>query len=132
MDEDLRGCLDNTKLNHQEATFKLVADFVRENGERKCCRCHCIKESQERVRVLPRQCSGRLTMISTGDFGEGMVGDFGDGAVRDIEDGMVQDDAVREDAIATGISSSVGDSGNVEQFGRKGMGFCRRQLKSKV
>lgn len=46
--------------------------------------------------------------------------------------GMVQDDAVRDDAIATGISSSVGDSGNVEQFGRKGMGFCRRQLKSKV
>lgn len=61
-----------------------------------------------------------------------MVGDFGDGAVRDIGDGMVQDDAVRDDAIATGISSSVGDSGNVEQFGRKGMGFCRRQLKSKV
>ena len=27
------GCLDNTKLNHQEATFKLMADFVRETGK---------------------------------------------------------------------------------------------------
>ena len=160
IDEDLQ-CSDNQTLNRllekQEATFKLMADFVREsrefrefvtnvireNGERKCCGCHCVKESQERVRVTPKQCSaGRLTTISTGDlrviavgdfgdgavgdFGEGMVGDFGDGAVGDFGEGMVQDDA-----IATGISNSERDSGNVEQFGEEGDGFLQEAVKIK-
>ena len=45
-----------------------------------------------------------------------MVGDFGESAVGD---GMVQDDAVRDlrdlrdEAIASGCSNSVGDSGNI-------------------
>ena len=104
MDEDLWGCLDNTKLNHQEATFKLMADFVREfkkfrefitnfmseNRERKCCGCHCVKESQERVRVSPKQCSGRLTTILTGDLRVIAVGDFGLVWFRMMQLGMMQ------------------------------------------
>ena len=143
IDEDLQ-CSDNPTLSRllekQEATFKLMADFVREsrefrefvtnfireNGERKCCGCHCIKESQERVRVTPKQCSGRLTTISTGDLRVIAVGDFGDGAVGDFGEGMVQDDA-----IATGISNSVRDSGNVEQFGEEGDGFLQEAVKIK-
>lgn len=165
MDEDLRNCSDETKLNrlldNQEAALKLMANFMgetrefrelvtnfmRENGGRKCCRCHCVKESQERVRVLPRPCSGGLTTISTGDlrhsavgdlrdseagdFGNGMVGDFGESAVGD---GMVQDDAVRDlrdEAIASGCSNSVGDSGNMEQFGEKGDGFLQEAVQIK-
>ena len=55
-----------------------------------------------------------------------MVGDFGDGAVGDFGEGMVQDDA-----IATGISNSVRDSGNVEQFGEEGDGFLQEAVKIK-
>ena len=158
MDEDLRNCSDDrTKLNrlldNQEATLKLMTNFVREtrefrelvinfmreNGGRKCCGCHCVKESQERVRVSPRPCSGRLTTISIGDLRDGQVGDFGDGMVGDfgesaVGDGMVQDDAVRElrdEGIASGSSNSVGDSGNMEQFGEEGDGFLQEAVQIK-
>ena len=167
MDEDLREFSDKKKLNrlldNQEATLKLMANFMRENRElrelftnfmrenreRKCCGCHCVKE---RVRVSPKPCSGRFTTISTGDlrdgavgdFGDGAAGDFGDDAVGDFGDGMVEDfgdvmvknraDAVRDlrdDAIASGSSNSVGDSGNMEQFGEEGDGFLQEAVQIK-
>ena len=132
MDEDLQEFSQDKRLRHlldnQEASLKLMANFMREtkefrelvtnfmreNRESKCCGCHCVKE---RVRVLPKPRSGRLTMISTGDLWGSAVGDFWD---------------LRDDAIASGSSNSVGDSGNMEIFGKEGDGFCRRQFKSKV
>ena len=162
MDEDLREFSDKKKLNrlldNQEATLKLMANFMRENRERKCCGCHCVKE---RVRFSPKPCSGRFTTILTGDlrdgavgdFGDGAAGDFEDGAVGDFKDGMVEDfgdsaigdfgvvmvknnraDAVRDlrdDAIASGSSNSVGDSGNMEQFREEGGAFLQEAVQIK-
>ena len=128
----------NSLLDNQEATLKLMANFtketrelvtnfMREHRERKCYGCHCIKEW---VTVLPKPCLGRLTTISTGDLRDGAVGDFRDGAVANFGDGMVEDfadsairdagDGIRDDAIASGSSNSVGDSGNLEQLGEEG------------
>ena len=48
--------------------------------------------------------------------------------------GMVQDDAVRDlrdEAISSGSSNSVGDSGNMEQFGEEGDGFLREAVQIK-
>jgi len=152
MDEDLREFSDKKKLNrlldNQEATLKLMANFMRENRElrelftnfmrenreRKCCGCHCVKE---RVRVSPKPCSGRFTTILTGDLRDGAVGDFGNGMVEDFGDVMVKNnraDAVRDlrdDAIASGSSNSVGDSGNMEQFGEEGDGFLQEAVQIK-
>jgi len=128
----------NCLLDNQEATLKLVANFMREtrefrelvsnlmraSRERKCSRCHWVTE---RVRVSPKPCSGRLTTISTedlrdtqvGNFGDGAVGDFGDCVVEDFGNGTDRDfrDGIRDDAIASGCSKTHGDSGNMEQFG---------------
>ena len=104
---------------------------------------------------------GKVTTISTGDLRDGAVGDFGDGAagdfrdgtVGDFGDGMVEDfgdsairdfgvvmvknnraDAVRDlwdDAIASGSSNSVGDSGNMEQFREEGDAFLQEAVQIK-
>ena len=114
---------------------ELVSNFMRESRQRTCYRCHCITE---RVRVSPKPCSGRLTTISTGDFRDSAVGNFGDGAVGDC---MVEDfwngpdvdfgDGIRDDAIASGSSNSVGDSGNMKKFGEEGDGFLQEAVKIK-
>ena len=144
----------NRLLDNQEATCtlklmesfmretrefrELVSNFMRESRERTCCGCHCVTE---RVRVSPKPCSGRLTTISTVDFRDSAVGNFGDGAVGDFGDCMVEDfgngadvdfgDGIRDDAIASGSSNSVGDSGNMEQFGEEGDGFLQEAVKIK-
>jgi len=153
---DLQESSDDNKLNrlldNQEATLKLMANFMketrefrelvsnfmRESRERKWCGCHCVTE---RVRVSPKPYSGRLTTISTEDLRDSAVGDFGDGAFGDFGDGMVEDfgngadgdfgDGIRDDAIASGSSNSVGDSGNMEQFGEEGDGFLQEAVKIK-
>ena len=123
-------------LDNQEASLKLIANFMREtkefrelvtnfmreNRERKCCGCHCVKERVSSGRFgIVREGSGRLTTILTGDLRDGAVGDFGDGAVRDFGDG------IRDD----GSSNSVGDSGNMEQLGEEGDGFLQEAVKIK-
>ena len=142
MDEDLReftadeNCLFQQRLLHNlQATFNLIANFMREtwesienfeeNRERKCCGCHCVKK---RVTVSPKSCYEKLNMISigdlrdgaVGDFGDGMVDDFAEGIVGDIRDGAVRDGMVGEisdGAFASRNSSSAGNSGNMEQLG---------------
>ena len=98
---------------------ELVTNFMRVNRERKCYGCHSVKE---RVRVSHKPCSGRLTMISTGDLRDGAVGDFKEGVFGAFGDGAVGDfgDGIRDDPIASGSSNSVGDSGNLEQLGEEG------------
>ena len=120
----------NRLMNNQEATLKLMENFIREtrafrdlvsnctreSREKKCCGCHCITK---RARVSPKPYSGRLTMISTGDlghcaFGDGAVGDFEDCMVENFGDGAEGDfrDGIGDDAIASGSSNSVGEDGN--------------------
>ena len=145
-------------LDNQEASLKLIANFMREtrefrelvtnfmreNRERKCCGCHCVKERVSSGRFgIVREGSGRLTTISTGDLRDGAVGDLGDGVFRDLGDGAVGDfgdgmvedfgdGAVRDfgDGIRDdGSSNSVGDSGNMEQLGEEGDGFLQEAVK---
>ena len=102
---------------------------MRESREKKCCGCHCVTE---RARVSPKPYSGRLTTISTGDlrdcaFGDGAVGDFEDCMVENFGDGAEGDfmDGIGDDAIASGSSNSVGDSGE------DGDGFLQEAVKIK-
>jgi len=102
---DLQESSQDKKLNrlmdNQEATLRLmenfvretrvfrdlVSNFMRESRGKKCCGCHCVTE---RARVSPKPYSGRLTTISTGDFRDCAFEDCGDGAVGDFEDCMVE------------------------------------------
>ena len=125
------------KYRGGEISFReLVTNFMRENRERKCCGCHCVKErvSSGRVRKI-REGLGRLTTtISTGDlrdsaagdFEDGVFRDFGDGVVGDFGDGMVEvfgEGDVRDGIRDDGSSNSVGDSEYMEQLGEEGDGF---------
>ena len=59
-----------------------------------------------------------------------LVGDIRDGMVGDIRDGMVGD--IRDGALAPRSSSSVGDSGNMEEFiGEEGDGFLPEAVQIK-
>ena len=131
--------------------FKLFANFIRESRERKCCGCHCVRE---RVRASPKPSVGRENCISSlgrenyisslgGEFRDTgnelgysgklttiSVEDIRDGAVEDIRDGMVGD--IRDGAFASRSSSSVVDSGNMEEFiGEEGDGFLQEAVQIK-
>ena len=136
----------NRLMDNQEATLKLmknfiretrafrdlVSNFMRESREKKCCGCHCVTE---RAKVSPKPYSGRLTTILTGDLRDCAFEDFGDGAVGDFEDCMVENfgdgaegdfrDGIGNDAIASGSSNSVGDSGEDRD------GFLQKAVKIK-
>lgn len=79
---------------------------MREKRERKCCGCRCIKE---RVRVTPKPYSGRLTTISTGDFGDGMAKGSRDDAISSGSSNLVGDSFLQEAVQIKSGSSSVGN-----------------------
>ena len=97
MDKDLLGFTEDENhvfqqclLHNQQATFNLIANFMRdtresikifmrENRERKCCGCHCIKE----------KCSEKFKTISMGDLRNNAFGDLRDD-VGDVHVGYVE------------------------------------------
>ena len=157
MDDDLLGFTADENLlfkqcllHNQQATFNLIANFMREtresikifmreNRERKCCGCHCVKEkcSEKFKRIsmgdLRNDAAGDLREgvgdgmfenigdDAVGDFGDGMVEDFGDGIVGDIRDGMVGE--IMDGAFASGTSNLAGIVGIWLQLGEEGDGF---------
>ena len=149
MDDDLLGfTADENRLfkqcllHNQQVTFNLIANFMREtresikifmreNRERKCCGCHCVKG----------KCSENFKTISIGDLrnnaagdlredvGDGMFENIGDDAVGEFGDGMVGE--LMDGGFVSGTSNSAGNSGNMEQLGEEGDGFLQEALQIK-